>query len=114
MTLQELARQHCVPRKGAEHALDEAAVTQLLAQLPGWQREADGKAIAKSYRFADFHRTMGFLNAAAFIANQQDHHPDIVAGYGHCRLAFSTHDVGALSLNDFICAAKIERLIAER
>ncbi|PWK89777.1 4a-hydroxytetrahydrobiopterin dehydratase [Fulvimonas soli] len=112
MTLNELAAQHCVPRRGAEHALDAAAVDGLLAQLPGWQRSADGKGIVKDFRFDDFHRTLGFINAVGFMANREDHHPDLEAGYGHCRLYWSTHDVGGLSLNDFICAAKVETLLA--
>jgi 4a-hydroxytetrahydrobiopterin dehydratase len=108
----DLASQHCQPRKGAEHALDRAQVTQWLAQLPGWTVTADGKAIVKDFKFADFHRTLGFINAVGFMANQEDHHPDIEAGYGHCHLLWSTHDVGGLSLNDFICAARVEALLA--
>ncbi|HET6433555.1 4a-hydroxytetrahydrobiopterin dehydratase [Dyella sp.] len=108
----ELARQHCVPRKGSEHALTRAQVDDLLAALPGWTLRADGKAIAKDFRFEDFHRTLGFINAVGFMANHQDHHPDLEAGYGHCQVLWSTHDVGGLSLNDFICAARVEALLA--
>lgn len=108
----DLAQQHCVPRKGSEHALDHGAVADLLAILPGWRLANDGKAIVKDYRFADFHHTLGFINAVGFMANQEDHHPDLVAGYGHCEVLWSTHDVGGLSLNDFICAAKVEALLA--
>lgn len=107
----DLAQQHCIPRKGSEHALDAGTVTGLLADLPGWQLVNDGKAIVKDYRFPDFHHTLGFINAVGFMANQEDHHPDLVAGYGHCQVLWSTHDVGGLSLNDFICAAKVEALL---
>ena len=98
MTLADLASQHCQPCKGAGDALDEAKVQELLQQLPGWQLKNDGKAIVKDFRFADFHRTLGFINAVGFMANHEDHHPDIEAGYGHCQLLWSTHDVGGLSL----------------
>lgn len=108
----DLASQHCQPRKGAENALNTAQITELLAQLPGWTVTADGKAIVKDFKFADFHRTLGFINAVGFMANHEDHHPDIEAGYGHCHLLWSTHDVGGLSLNDFICAARVEALLA--
>jgi 4a-hydroxytetrahydrobiopterin dehydratase len=47
-----------------------------------------------------------------FMANREDHHPDLEAGYGHCQVLWSTHDVGGLSLNDFICAARTEALLA--
>lgn len=112
MTTTDLASQHCRPLKGAEHALDAAQVTQLLQQLPGWTVSDDGKAIVKDFTFPDFRQTLGFINAVGFMANHEDHHPDIEAGYGHCELLWSTHDVGGLSQNDFICAARVEQLLA--
>ncbi|MFC4762061.1 4a-hydroxytetrahydrobiopterin dehydratase [Dyella koreensis] len=112
MSHADLASQHCVPRKGKEHALDAAQINGLLAQLPGWTLTADGQAIVKDFKFANFHHTLGFINAVGFMANHEDHHPDIEAGYGHCQLLWSTHDVGGLSLNDFICAARVEALLA--
>lgn len=111
MRFDELAALHCQPRQGADQALPPAEVEHLLAQLPGWQLADEGKAIVKDFRFADFHRTLGFINAVGFMANHEDHHPDIEAGYGHCRLLWSTHDVGGLSLNDFVCAARVEALL---
>ena len=112
MNRNDLSTQHCQPRKGKNHALAESQVQELLAQLPGWDLANDGKAIVKAFRFEDFHRTLGFINAVGFMANREDHHPDLEAGYGHCRLLWSTHDVGGLSLNDFICAARVEALLA--
>lgn len=111
MTLAELADQPCMPRQGAEHRLVESRIDALLAGLPGWQRGSDGVSIVKDFRFADFHHTLGFINAVGFMANQADHHPDLEAGYGHCRLRWSTHDCGGLSMNDFICAARVEHLL---
>lgn len=113
MPVDHLATQHCQPRKGPAHALDTNEATRLLQQIPGWQLHANGQAIVKDFRFDDFHRTLGFINAVGFMANRQDHHPDIEAGYGHCQLLWSTHDVGGLSLNDFICAARVEALLAD-
>ncbi len=111
MNRDQLAAAHCEPRKG-QQALDANAVTDLLAQLPGWECSADGKGIAKDFSFADFRHTLGFINALGFMANREDHHPDIEAGYGHCKVYWSTHDVDGLSLNDFICAARVEALLA--
>jgi 4a-hydroxytetrahydrobiopterin dehydratase len=108
----DLATQHCQPRKGSQHALDRTQIATLLSQVPGWQLSADGKAIVKDFKFNDFHHTLGFINAVGFMANHEDHHPDIEAGYGHCHLLWSTHDVGGLSMNDFICAARVEGLLA--
>lgn len=108
----DLANQHCRPLKGSDHALDSEKVAQLLQQLPGWQLSADKLAIIKDFKFPDFRHTLGFIDAVGFMANHEDHHPDIEAGYGHCQLLWSTHDVGGLSLNDFICAARVEQLLA--
>lgn len=110
MTLQELAVEHCRARKG-EKALDSAEIGKLMQHLPGWNTSEDGKAIVKDFRFDDFHRTLGFINAVGFMANREDHHPDLEAGYGHCQVLWSTHDVDGLSMNDFICAARVEALL---
>ena len=112
MSHTNLASQHCIPRKGKEHALDGAGIEAMLKQLPGWHLANEGKAIVKDFKFADFHHTLGFINAVGFMANREDHHPDLEAGYGHCQVLWSTHDVGGLSLNDFICAARVEALLA--
>jgi 4a-hydroxytetrahydrobiopterin dehydratase len=111
MKANNLSAQHCQPRKGKEDAIDASQAADLLQQLPGWKLRDDGKALSKDFRFDDFHRTLGFINAVGFMANQEDHHPDLEAGYGHCRVTWSTHDVGGLSLNDFICAARTEVLL---
>jgi 4a-hydroxytetrahydrobiopterin dehydratase len=105
--LRTLQQQTCQPLEGhAPMGADEIA--RHLAALPGWVLA--GNAIEKSWCFADFHRTMGFANAVAWIANQQDHHPDLAVSYGRCTVRFNTHSVGGISVNDFICAARLEAL----
>jgi 4a-hydroxytetrahydrobiopterin dehydratase len=81
---------------------------ELLKELPGWGLSGDH--LEKTYTFKDFYRTMAFVNAVAWVANQEDHHPDLEVGYSRCVVKFSTHDVGGLSENDFICAAKVDAL----
>jgi 4a-hydroxytetrahydrobiopterin dehydratase len=108
--LAELASRHCAPLKGAEHRLPEAQSRQWLAALPGWELVENGEAISKTFRFEDYYRTMAFVNALAFVAHHEDHHPDLGVHYNRCLVRYSTHDVGGLSLNDFICAAKAELL----
>jgi 4a-hydroxytetrahydrobiopterin dehydratase len=105
-----LADAHCIPRKGSEHKLTEARVRELLPDVPGWDLVEDGHALSKTFKFKDYYRTMAFVNALAFIANREDHHPDLSVHYDRCVVRFSTHDVGGLSENDFICAAKAEAL----
>jgi 4a-hydroxytetrahydrobiopterin dehydratase len=76
--------------------------------LPGWEHE-DG-AIGKTFSFGNFAETMVFVNGVAWIAEREDHHPDLSVSYDKCRVAYSTHSIGGISGNDFICAAKIEAL----
>jgi 4a-hydroxytetrahydrobiopterin dehydratase len=110
MTRDELAALRCEPRKGPGDAVDASHTRELLALLPGWQAADDGKSIAKPFRFKNFHETLGFVNAIGWMANGQDHHPDLEVGYNRCVVHWSTHDVGGLSMNDFICAAKVEAI----
>ncbi|HVF33838.1 MAG TPA: 4a-hydroxytetrahydrobiopterin dehydratase [Candidatus Saccharimonadia bacterium] len=110
--LEELRSQSCTPMKGAEHGLSVGEVGELVEALPGWALSDDGKTISKDFGFRNFHRTMAFVNALAWIAHREDHHPDMEVGYGHCLVRYTTHDVGGLSRNDFICAAKVEALQA--
>jgi 4a-hydroxytetrahydrobiopterin dehydratase len=76
----------------------------------GARGERDAKSLERALEFKDFYRTMSFVNAVAHIANVEDHHPDLEVGYNYCRISYSTHSIGGLSQNDFICAAKIDRL----
>lgn len=109
-TLSDLANRHCKPRKGDADRIDRARADEALAALPGWKADDAGAAIAKTYRFKNYHRTMAFVNAVAYVAHVEDHHPDLDVGYDRCGVRWSTHDVGGLSENDLICAAKVERL----
>ena len=88
----------------------EAAKRELAALASDWQLIEGGKAIKREFRFRDFYRTMSFVNALAHLANIEDHHPDLEVGYNYCRVRYSTHAIGGLSENDFICAAKIDRI----
>ena len=89
-------------------------VTQL-SQLNGEQalgwRLIDG-SLEKTYAFKNFHQTIGFVNAVAFIANAEDHHPDLALSYGKCTVRFNTHDVNGISISDFFCASKVDALLA--
>jgi 4a-hydroxytetrahydrobiopterin dehydratase len=104
-----LVEQRCQALPSGTPAIAGAQLASLLAQVPGWAH-VDG-AIRKTYSFADYGRTMAFANAVAWIAHCEDHHPEMTVGYNRCEVAFSTHSIGGISLNDFICAAKIEALL---
>jgi 4a-hydroxytetrahydrobiopterin dehydratase len=106
----DLLAGHCRPLRGAEHRLDARALRERLAVLPGWSLVEDGAAIHKRFDFPDYYRTMAFVNALAHVAHREDHHPDLGVHYGHVDVRYSTHDVGGLSENDFVCAAKTDAL----
>ena len=108
MSIEALRAQHCKPRKGRENRLDVKTIADTLADLPGWKEDGDGDSISREFRFPDYFHTMAFVNAVASIAHREDHHPDLEVHYDRCVVSYSTHDVGGLSLNDFICAAKVE------
>ena len=107
-----------LPRKDwtvlRRRALTPTEVVSSLASAPGWQLTGDGPevAIEKTYTFADYHETMAFVNAVAFVAHTQDHHPDLSVRYGRCVVRFNTHDIQGLSVTDFECAAKIDAQLA--
>ena len=106
-----LAQAHCIPRRGSEHRLPEAQIREFHQQVPEWQVAADQRSITRTFKFADYYRTMAFVNSLAMIAHREDHHPDLSVHYDRCAVNFNTHDVGGLSENDFICAAKADALI---
>ncbi len=107
----DLTRKRCTPCEGGVPALSPAGVRELLRALdPAWQVAADGRSIARSFAFDSYARTIGFVNAIAWIAESEGHHPDLEVGYGRCRVVWSTHAVGGLTENDFICAARVDRL----
>jgi 4a-hydroxytetrahydrobiopterin dehydratase len=109
--MSELAGQKCKPCEGGTKPLDETKVKSYLAQLTGWARSND--EIVKVFSFKNYHETMAFVNAVAFIAHQEDHHPELEISYKTCKIRYSTHAIGGLSENDFICAAKVDALVSK-
>ena len=105
-----LHQQRCTHQSGPALSADEQQI--LLSQLQGWSLDTSvpGGALSKTHTLADFHRTMAFVNAIAWIAHEQDHHPDLAVSYQTCTIRWSTHSVGGLSINDFICAARVDAL----
>ena len=105
-----LRERHCT--HGAP-ALEASELPALLAQVPQWQVEDN--RIVRSFAFADYHETIEFVNALAWMIHAQDHHPDLLVRYRHCQVAYTTHSAGhAVSLNDVICAAKADAIYEER
>jgi 4a-hydroxytetrahydrobiopterin dehydratase len=105
----ELSGRKCVPCEGGIAPLSRSEAERLKQQLSSeWRLTRNAAALEREFRFADFYRTMSFVNAVAHIANVEDHHPDLEVGYSRCHVLFTTHAIKGLSENDFICAAKLD------
>ncbi|WP_410218187.1 4a-hydroxytetrahydrobiopterin dehydratase [Paracoccus sp. (in: a-proteobacteria)] len=112
MSSNELANATCEPCQGgiAPLALDEAR--QMMRELTGWTLAPTGKDISRRFEFRGFAKAVEMANLAAWLGNKQGHHPDIAFGWGYCTVTFTTHEAGGLTRNDFICAARLDALVA--
>ncbi|MDD2701705.1 MAG: 4a-hydroxytetrahydrobiopterin dehydratase [Sideroxydans sp.] len=104
----DLTDKHCQPCKEGDPALSANAAAELLKSLDGWTLQE--KNIRKTFAFKNYYQTIAFVNAVAWMTHREDHHPDMQVGYNQCVIEYSTHSVGGLSENDFICAAKVDAL----
>jgi len=109
--MSDLTKIRCVGCEGGIPPLTLTEIETFLPEVPGWQLSPDHKTIHRAFTFKGFYKTMGFVNAIAWIANQENHHPDMAVGYNYCTVTFTTHAINGLSKNDFICAAKIDVLL---
>ena len=110
--MSDLTAQRCEPCEGGVAPLTRDEAQALMEQLnEDWSLTEDATEIRRDYHFKGFNKTMGFVNAVAWIANGENHHPDLEVGWGHCLVRYTTHAIGGLSQNDFICAAKIDALL---
>ena len=112
MKTSDLTGRHCRPCRDGEPPLAADGANELLACLhDDWSIDASGREISRSFAFKNYYQTMAFVNALAWIAHAEDHHPDIEVGYNRCHVRYSTHAIGGLSDNDFICAARLDALL---
>lgn len=109
--MSNLIKKKCRQISKQDPALTPESVVSLMKEINSqWQLSSDKLSITREFKFKNFYHTMAFVNAMAYIAHQEDHHPDFEVGYNRCLIKFSTHSIGGLSENDFICAAKIDQL----
>jgi 4a-hydroxytetrahydrobiopterin dehydratase len=104
-----LAHKKCIPCPEALTA--QICQTYLNTETPGWIMANDGKSIERRVNFKNYYQTMAFVNAVAWMAHQEDHHPDLEVHYDHCLIRYNTHSAGGISENDFICAAKVNGIL---
>ncbi|MDP1674947.1 MAG: 4a-hydroxytetrahydrobiopterin dehydratase [Burkholderiales bacterium] len=106
--MSDLAQRKCQPCEGGVSPLKADEIALLMKRLKGWSYT--GSVLTKTFEFRNYHETMAFVNATAWISQREDHHPDLSVSYNKCRVDYITHAIGGLSENDFICAAKIDSL----
>ena len=108
----DFAERHCKPCEGGVEPLSAEQAGQLLEALhDDWSLSEDGLEISRQFEFPEYGQTLGFANAVAWVAISEDHHPVLTVSYGSCNVSYTTHAINGLSDNDFICAAKIDRLV---
>lgn len=108
----DLKIKHCEACEGIGSTLNQEQIKHLMPQLDNsWKVSEDNKQIKRSCTFNNFYETMAFINAIAWVANQENHHPDLEAGYNYCHVRLTTHALNGLTQNDFIIAAKIDALL---
>lgn len=105
----DLTEKKCKPCEGGTQPMPEAEIREYLKKVDGWSY-VNGE-ISKTFTFKNYYQTTAFVNAVAWIAHQEDHHPNIEFGYKTCQVRYSTHAIGGISENDFICAAKVSALL---
>ena len=106
--MSNLLHRQCQALEGGE-PMSESQIRHHLAEVNGWHLNQG--AIEKTFSFKNFYETVAFVNALAWICHAEDHHPELRVTYDHCVVRFSTHSVGGISRNDFICAAKVDELV---
>lgn len=112
MTVCDLSDKSCVPCEGGVPPIGEADAQIMMKDLDaGWEL-VDGKVLKRRLEFKGFAKPVYHANLAAFLGDQEGHHPDIAFGWGYCEVTFTTHAIGGLSENDFICAAKLDKMLA--
>jgi 4a-hydroxytetrahydrobiopterin dehydratase len=112
MTQCDLQNKHCEPCAGGTPALKADEARNLQKQLAdGWEISQDSKLISRDFRFKNYYHTMAFVNAIAFMAHYENHHPDLEVGFNHCLVRYTTHAIDGLSENDFICAARVDSIL---
>lgn len=102
----------CVGCEGELSPLSLLRLQELLTQVAEWKLDTEGKSISRSFVFKGFAKTMAFVNAVAWIAHQEGHHPDMEVSFNRCTVRYTTHAINGLTENDFICAAKVDALLS--
>ncbi len=107
--LQSLLRSSCKPSRPL---LSDSERNKFVKAIDkSWKLKKGETVLSREVICNNYHETIAFVNAVAWLAHQQDHHPDLKVSYSRCKISLSTHDADGITKNDFICAAKIDALL---
>ncbi|WP_417689262.1 4a-hydroxytetrahydrobiopterin dehydratase [Roseibium sp.] len=108
----DLAQQTCEPCQGIGGTLNRETATARMSILhDDWTLNAEATEISRTFRFKGFAKAVYTANLAAFLADKEGHHPDVSFGWGYCTISYTSHELGGLTVNDFICAAKLDKMV---
>lgn len=108
--MQDLAQKKCVACEGGTVPLNRTEAEVLIGNIKDWTLSADASHISKRFVFPDFAQALAFVDGVGAIAEEEGHHPDITLSWGKVGISLTTHAIGGLSENDFILAAKVDRI----
>lgn len=109
-----LTEKSCKACEGGVPPLNDTQIQMLIKEVPDWHRDPSGlEHIYRVFEFKNYYQTLAFVNAIAWVVHRENHHPDLEIGYNRCKVRFSTHAIGGLTENDFICAAKVDALFSK-
>ena len=111
--MNDLSKKKCIPCEGNIPAFDKSEIHKYLKKIDGWEvknNSDDNYYLFKEFKFENFIRSQNFVNKVGNLAEKENHHPDIIFGWGYCKIKIFTHAIKGLAESDFILAAKIDKL----
>ena len=111
--MSDIVSKECAACDGWVPPLTDDRIADLTSQLdPAWSLNADGNALTRTFKFKGFAKAVYTANLVAHLSDKEGHHADIAFGWGYCNVTYTSHELGRLSENDFICAAKLDAMVA--
>ena len=111
--MNDLSKKKCIPCEGNISAFDKSEIHKYLKKIDGWEvknNSDDNYYLFKEFKFENFIKSQNFVNKVGNLAEKENHHPDIIFGWGYCKIKIFTHAIKGLAESDFILAAKIDKL----
>ena len=110
--MSDLEKRSCKSCEGIGKKFNREEIKRHMNMIDGnWKHDKKAERIYRDFKFKNYYEVFAFANAVAWVSHYEDHHPEMIVNYADCRVSYSTHALGGLTENDFICASKIDRLL---